>query len=94
MLLFPLSTPFKVLGVQDNIALPEFTSDCWFLGNTTMKARLGAKIFNFQIQISILFTLRNGTIISLSSAVQFLAMPNKYELLTEVCLFAVQYLFT
>ncbi len=66
---FPWVRHLKGWRVRDNIALPEFTSDCWFLGNTTMKARLCTKIFNFQIQISILFTLRNGTIISLWSAV-------------------------
>jgi hypothetical protein len=72
--------PWVRLWVQDNIALPEFTSDCWFLGNTTMKARLCTKIFNFQIQISILFVYikKWDNYITVVGSLVSSYMPNKY----------------
>jgi hypothetical protein len=69
--------------------LPQFISDSWFIGSATMKVQLCTKRLSYLILILKLFTLVNRTIIVLWLVVQFLAMYNKYGLLTEVVLYAV-----
>jgi hypothetical protein len=86
---FPWVRHLKCCWVQYNILLPQIIYNFWFIGNATMKVLLWTKIFNYIILILKLFTLVNRTIIVLWSAVQFLAMYNKYWLLVKVVLYAV-----